>query len=79
MGFFNNIDNIFAGTCVLSNDRKTLLVWTNNRWLPVTTSLGLINKPRVHTDKRNHKKYIYNESLKVWDSLQILEPQKKEK
>ena len=79
MGFFNNIDNIPAGTCVLSNDRKTLLVWTNNRWLLVTTSLGLLNKPRVHTDKRNHKKYIYNESLKVWDSLQILEPQKKEK
>ena len=79
MGFFNNIDNIPAGTCVLSKDRKTLLVRTKDRWLPVTTSLGLINKPRVHTDKRNHKKYIYNESLKVWDSLQIPEPQKKEK
>lgn len=73
MGFFKNIDNIPAGTCVLSNDRKTLLVWTNNRWLTVTTSLGLLNKPRVHSDKRNHKKYIYNESLKVWDSLQIPE------
>ena len=74
MGFFNNIDNISAGTCVLSNDRKTLLVWSNDRWLTVTTSLGLINKPRVHTDKRNHKKYIYNETLKVWDFLQIPEP-----
>ena len=80
MGFFNNIDNnIPSGTCVLSNDRKTLLVWANNRWLTVTTSLGLINKPRVHSDKRNHKKYIYNEVLKEWDSLQIPEPQKKEK
>ena len=79
MGFFNNIDNIPAGACVLSKDHKTLLVWTNNRWLSVTTSLGLLNKPRVHTDKRNHKKYIYNETLKEWDSLQIPEPQKKEK
>lgn len=74
MGFFNNIDNIPVGTCVLSDDRKTLLVRAKDRWLPVTTSLGLINKPRVHTDKRNHKKYIYNESLKVWDILQISEP-----
>ena len=74
MGFFNNIDNISAGTCVLSNDRKTLSVWSNDRWLTVTTSLGLINKPRAHSDKRNHKKYIYNETLKVWDSLQIPEP-----
>ena len=74
MGFFNNIDNISAGTCVLSNDRKTLLVRTKDRWLPVATTLGLINKPRVHTDKRNHKKYIYNETLKVWDFLQIPEP-----
>ena len=74
MGFFNNIDNIPVGTCVLSKDRKTLSVWSNDRWLTVTTSLGLINKPRVHTDKRNHKKYIYNETLKVWDFLQIPEP-----
>ena len=73
MGFFDNIDNIPAGTCVLSNDHKTLLVWTNNRWLPVTTSLGLLNKPRVHSDKQNHNKYIYNEVLKEWDSLQIPE------
>ena len=80
MGFFNNIDNnIPSGTCVLSNDRKTLLVWSNDRWLTVTTSLGLINTPRVHSDKRNHKKYIYNETLKEWDSLQIPESQKKEK
>lgn len=79
MGFFNNIDNIPVGTCVLSKDRKTLSVWSNDRWLTVTASLGLINKPRVHTDKRNHKKYIYNESLKEWDSLQIPELQKKEK
>ena len=71
MGFFNNIDNIPSGTCVLSNDRKTLSVWSKNRWATVTTSLGLLNKPRVHTDKRNHKKYIYNETLKEWDSLQI--------
>ena len=74
MGFFNNIDNIPVGTCVLSDDRKTLLVRAKDHWLPVTTSLGLINKPRVHSDKRNHKKYIYNESLKVWDILQISEP-----
>ena len=31
-------------------------------------------KSRVHIDKRNHKKYIYIEALKEWDSLQILEP-----
>ena len=74
MGFFNNINNIPSGTCVLSNDRKTLSVWSKNHWATVTTSLGLINKPRVHTDKRNHKKYIYNETLKVWDFLQIPEP-----
>ena len=74
MGFFNNIGEPPAGTCVLSDDRKTLLVRTKDRWLQVTTSLGLINKPRAHTDKRNHKKYIYNESLKVWDILQISEP-----
>ena len=74
MGFFNNIDNISAGTCVLSNDRKTLSVWTGKRWATVTTSLGLLNKPRVHSDKRNHKKYIYNETLKEWDILQISEP-----
>ena len=74
MGFFNNIDNIPSGTCVLSNDRKTLSVWSKNRWATVTTSLGLLNKPRVHTDKRNHKKYIYNETLKEWDFLQIPEP-----
>ena len=74
MGFFNNIGEPPAGTCVLSNDRKTLMVRTKYRWLPVTTSLGLINKPRVHTDKRNHKKYIYNETLKEWDFLQIPEP-----
>ena len=74
MGFFNNIGEPPAGTCVLSNDRKTLMARTKYRWLPVTTSLGLINKPRVHTDKRNHKKYIYNETLKVWDSLQIPAP-----
>ena len=74
MGFFNNIDNIPVGTCVLSNDRKTLMVRTKYRWLTVTTTLGLLNKPRVHSDKRNHKKYIYNETLKVWDSLQIQEP-----
>ena len=74
MGFFNNIDNIPSGTCVLSNDRKTLSVWSKNHWATVTTTLGLINKPRVHTDKRNHKKYIYNETLKEWDFLQIPEP-----
>ena len=74
MGFFNNINNIPSGTCILSEDRKTLMVRTKDRWLPVTTSLGLINKPRVHSDKRNHKKYIYNETLKEWDSLQIPEP-----
>ena len=74
MGFFNNIDNITVGTCVLSKDRKTLIVRSKNRWITVTTSLGLLNKPRVHSDKRNHKKYIYNETLKVWDSLQIPEP-----
>lgn len=74
MGFFNNIDNIPVGTCVLSKDRKTLMVRAKDRWLQVTTTLGLINKPRVHSDKRNHKKYIYNETLKVWDSLQIPEP-----
>ena len=74
MGFFNNIDNMPVGTCVLSMDRKTLMVRSKNCWLPVTTTLGLLNKPRVHSDKRNHKKYIYNETLKVWDSLQIPEP-----
>ena len=74
MGFFKNIDNIPAGTCVLSSDRKTLTVWVGNRWVTVTTSLGLLNKPRVHSDKRNHKKYIYNEALKEWDFLQIPEP-----
>lgn len=74
MGFFNNIDNIPAGTCVLSNDHKTLLVRIKDRWLPVTTTLGLLGKPRVHSDKRNHKKYIYNESLKEWDILQTSEP-----
>lgn len=36
--------------------------------------VSILNKPRVHSDKRNHKKYIYNETLKVWDSLQIPEP-----
>ena len=74
MGFFKNTDNIPAGTCVLSSDRKTLTVWVGNRWATVTTSLGLLNKPRVHSDKRNHKKYIYNEALKEWDFLQIPEP-----
>ena len=38
--------------------------------------IGFLNKTtsRVHIDKRNHKKYIYIEALKEWDSLQILEP-----
>ena len=79
MGFFNNIDNIPSGTCVLSNDRKTLLVWSKNRWMPVTTTLGLLGKPRVHSDKRNHKKYLHNETLQEWDFLQTLEPKTREK
>ena len=74
MEFINNIRMIPVGTCVLSKDRKTLMVRSKNCWIPVTTTLGLLNKPRVHSDKRNHKKYIYNETLKVWDSLQIPEP-----
>ena len=38
--------------------------------------MGLLNKTtsRVRIDKRNHKKYIYIEALKEWDSLQTLEP-----
>lgn len=36
--------------------------------------VGILNKPRAYIDKRNHKKYIYNETLKEWDSLQISEP-----
>ena len=34
----------------------------------------ILNRPRAYTDKRNYKKYIYNEVLKEWDSLQIPEP-----
>ena len=38
--------------------------------------VGLLTtlKPQMYSDKRNHKKYIYNETLKEWDSLQIPEP-----